>query len=432
MSSLPISHAETDPPVSPLISAPAALTIAARAGQAEDERTLLRAFRAFTKVSAALEQSYASLEQEVERLRRELKAKDGDLARSVAARRDARIHLQRILESLPCGVLVLSDRGEILETNPEALRLLHVASFSATGRALCSALPGAIQDLLASTREQGGEQEAELPGEGSDLRWIAARSARIGATASVFSLRDVSDRKRLESAQAKLHRELALAEMSAVLAHEVRNPLGSLELFAGLLADSGLEGERAEWVEHVQAGLRTLAATVNNVLHFYRVPRPNFAPVDVGELLEWARTFCAPVARQSGVTLSSQHEVSGILIEGDRHCLEQVLLNLVLNSVRALAGTGWIQLSGHLAGSGSSVKLAVADNGPGISRENLPKLFHAGFTSHPGGAGLGLAVCRRIVEQHRGSIQAESAPAGGASFTLTFPVSSHPERKIHE
>ena len=423
MSTLPIPHAPADP----YVPTATALTIAARAG--EEEHALLRAFRSFAKVAASLEQSYGSLQEEVERLRGELRAKDGDLARSVEARRDARIHLQRILENLPCGILVISDRGEILETNPEALRLLETASLRATGRGLVSALPGAIQKLVADSRGQAGEQEVELAGEGGDLRWIAARSARIGRDASVFSLRDVSERKRLESAKDKLRRESALAEMSAVLAHEVRNPLGALELFAGLLADSQLEGERAQWVEHVQAGLRTLAATVNNILQFHSLPHAHFAPVDGGELLGWARTFCAPVARQSGVILSLQNEVPGILFDGDRHALEQVLLNLVLNSIRALGGPGWIQLSGHLTDGGSNIKLAVADNGPGISQENLPKLFQAGFTGHPGGAGLGLAVCRKIVEQHGGSIRAESGPAGGATFTLTFPVSQQPGRE---
>src|SRR5205807_6991523 len=85
--------------------------------------------------------------------------------------------------------------------------------------------------------------------------------------ASIFILRDVSEAKRLVRERDKLRREQALAEMSAILAHEIRNPLGSLELFAGLLAGSALSPECRQWVEHVQAGLRTLAATVNNVLH---------------------------------------------------------------------------------------------------------------------------------------------------------------------
>ncbi len=430
MSTLPIPHGETSLHASPPICGPAALKIAPRPG--EDEYELLRAFRSFAKTAAALERSYGSLQGEVERLRRELEAKDSDLARSIESRREARVQLQGILESLPCGVLVFSDQGEILEANPEALRLFETGSVAATGRGLVSGLPAVIQKLLECTCEHGREQEIEIPGEGGDLRWIAARSARIGADASVFSLRDITARKRLESAQARLQRDSALAEMSAVLAHEVRNPLGSLELFAGLLADAGLEGERARWVEHVQAGLRTLAATVNNVLHFHSLPHPNLSPVDIGQLLEWARMFCTPVARQAGVILSLQNDISGVLLNADRHRLEQVLLNLVLNSIRAIAGAGWIQLSGRLLEGGSKVQLSVADTGPGIAPENLSKLFQPGFTTHSGGAGLGLAVCRKIVEQHGGTIRGENSASHGAIFTLTFPVVPQPGGEVQE
>src|SRR5439155_26759686 len=130
---------------------------------------------------------------------------------------------------------------------------------------------------------------------------LAVRHPAIADAGSVFILRDVSERKSLEEAQEKLSREQALAEMSAVLAHEVRNPLGSLELFAGLLAESHLPAECHNWVEQVQAGLRALAATVNNILHFHSQPQPERAPVNPGELLGWSRDFFLPLARQSRV-----------------------------------------------------------------------------------------------------------------------------------
>src|SRR5439155_9211510 len=133
---------------------------------------------------------------------------------------------------------------------------------------------------------------------------LAVRHPAIADAGSVFILRDVSERKGLEEAQEKLSREQALAEMSAVLAHEVRNPLGSLELFAGLLAESQLPAECQDWVEQVQAGLRALAATVNNILHFHSQPEPERASLDLGELLAWSRDFFLPVARQSRVALS--------------------------------------------------------------------------------------------------------------------------------
>ena len=231
-------------------------------------------------------------------------------------------------------------------------------------------------------------------------------------------------RRELEETHAKLRREQALAEVAALLAHEVRNPLGSLELFVGLLAESELDGERREWVERVQTGLRTLAATVNNVLHFHSLPQPARAPVDLGQLLEWARDFFLPLARQSRVVFSLQNQVAGVLLDADRHRLEQVLLNLVLNAMHAMPGGGWIELGGRKTEDGRAVALSIADTGSGILPEHRARIFEPGFSTRSASPGLGLAVCRKIVEQHKGTITVASPPGRGAIFTLTFPLTA--------
>jgi two-component system sensor histidine kinase FlrB len=213
--------------------------------------------------------------------------------------------------------------------------------------------------------------------------------------------------------------------MSALLAHEIRNPLGSLELFAGLLAESPLDRESRKWVEHVQAGLRTLAATVNNVLHFHSPPEPERTAVDLGQVLDWAGEFFVPLARRARIELRVHHGLGGALLSADRHRLEQVLSNLVLNAVRAMPGGGWIELRGSKIQGGRAVAVVVADTGPGIPQEHLPRIFEAGFSTREGSPGLGLAVCRKIVEQHGGTIAAASRPGEGARFTLTFPLAGN-------
>lgn len=395
----------------------------------EDEQFLLRAFRSFSAAAGSLEQSYARLRQEVERLRLELETSNRDLAQSLEENRSMREHLDRILEGLPCGVLVVSSGGWITRANPGAVKLLGLGSSCASGISHFSALPPAVQRLLEGTRQDGLEQELSVAGESGSLHWLAARHAPIDGGDSVFILRDIHERKRLEETEARLRRDQALAEVSAVLAHEIRNPLGSLELFAGLLAESELDAESHQWIEHLQAGLRTLAATVNNVLHFHSQPEPQRAPVDLGEMLEWARSFLLPLARQSHIALCLQNRLAGVFLEADRHGLEQVLLNLVLNSVRVMPIGGWIEMGGNLLRDGKFVELSVADNGPGISAENLARVFEPGFSTRPGSPGLGLAVCRKIVERHRGTIQCVSAPRRGAKFTLVFPLDKPPLQK---
>ncbi len=226
----------------------------------------------------------------------------------------------------------------------------------------------------------------------------------------------------LDRERERLRRQQAMVEMSAVLAHEIRNPLGSMELFAGLLAESALDRDSRSWVEHLQAGLRTLAATVNNVLHLDRLPRAQMSPTDFGELLGWAQGFLQPLARQSRVQLEVVNRWQGMQGSADRHCLEQVVLNLALNAFRSMPGGGWLRLRGRRSGDGSAAELEVIDSGPGIAPENLQRVFEAGFSTRPGSPGLGLAVCREVVEQHGGTITVESRPGRGARFLVRLPL----------
>src|SRR5207302_5035248 len=214
-------------------------------------------------------------------------------------------------------------------------------------------------------------------------RWLAIRHAWMeqagGNGSSIFILRDITDEKKLEHDREQLRRQQALVEMSALLAHEIRNPLGSLELFAGLLAEANLEAESHSWIEHVQAGLRTLSATVNNVLHLHNTPQPELAPTDAGQLLDWAYNFLLPLAKQARVEMQIINGLNGVTIHADRHRLEQVLLNLALNAFRCMPGGGWLSIRGvdcASAGSGEeneSVEIVVRDTAPGIALGDLPR-----------------------------------------------------------
>jgi signal transduction histidine kinase len=419
MSSLPTSTCLPHPAF-PLINP----GVANDHGQIDDEQFLLRAFRSFAQAAETLERSYGLLRSEVEQLRLDLEKSNAGLAHSLEENRGMREYLDRILEGLPCGVLVVGDEGKICRVNPEARRLLEIEDGDLPCESI-STLRRAVLLLLDGARNQSRESEMPVPCERDPERWLAARHASIGgpgSDASVFILRDISERKRFEQARDNHRREQALAELSAVLAHEMRNPLGSLELFAGLLAGSDLGQEGRGWIEQVQSGLRTLGATVNNVLEFHSLPEPERTAVDLGQLLDWAATFFAPVARQARVELSLHNRLGGVLIQADRHRLEQVLLNLVLNAVRAMPGGGWIKLAGHRIKDGRAVSIVVADTGPGIPPEDLSRVFQPGFSTRAGSPGLGLAVCHKIVEQQGGSITAACKPGNGAIFTLTLPL----------
>jgi signal transduction histidine kinase len=403
----------------------------------ESEQHLLRAFRSFAEAADSLERSYGMLRGEVARLNRELEQSNAGLARSLQENRRMREYLDRIVEGLPCGVLVAKVTGEITLINPEGKRLLAASAAASTQESLPQAcavttlhmLPTGVRDLLERARRGGNEQEHCFAAVSCDERWLAVRHAAIPSCDleseiqkhdDAFILREISEAKRLARERERMRRQQALAEMSAVLAHEVRNPLGSLELFAGLLAGSALPEECRGWVEQVQTGLRALAATVNNVLHFHSPPPLGRVAVDLGQLLDWAAGFLMPMARQARVQLFLCNHLHQVTLPADRHRLEQVLLNLALNALRAMPGGGWIEISGRRMGEVASISLS--DTGPGIAPSDMDRIFQAGFSTRAGSPGLGLAVCRKITEQHGGTLTAANRAGSGACFTLTFPL----------
>jgi len=400
----------------------------------EPDHPLARAFKSFTEAAGSLERTYGQLHGQVAHLRQELEVTNRNLTVSLEENHRMRERLRRILEGLPCGVLVIEGGARISAVNPEAVRLLG-GSFESV-----DALPAALAAALESARQTGEERELELTvssasdhegaacGTTSGPRfpvWVAIRHAwlerKADSASSVFIVRDVSAAKRLERVCENLRRQQALVEMSALLAHEIRNPLGSLELFAGLLAESSLEGESRRWIEHVQAGLRTLSSTVNNVLDLHNEPPPERARIDAGDLLAWAYDFLMPLAHQARVEIQVINGLAGVAIHADRHLLEQVLLNLALNAFRFMPGGGWLAIRGVDRGP-AGVEIEVRDTGPGIPADDLPRIFEPGFSTRPGSSGLGLAVCRRILEQHGGTITVESRAGYGASFHLKLPA----------
>jgi len=383
-----------------------------------DGQSLAEAFSCFARAAASLEQAYSQLQMEVARLRQELEQTNRDLEQSLAENHRIRQHLNRILEALPCGVVVVEPDGTVSLANPEARHLINVAAGSA--------LPGRVAHLF--TLATCSRREVEYGRVSGEAEWVALRRSQLSPAdggSAIFILEDVSELKRYQSEHEQLRRREALAEMSATLAHEVRNPLGSMELFAGLLAESALSGEQREWTGHFQSGLRTLAATVNNVLRFHSLPQAELISVDLGELLDSLAQFLEPQARQAGVKIELDHRLAGVMVPADRHAIGQVIHNLARNAFAVLAPGGTVEISGQASGIGGDRKarVAIADNGPGITPEIQGKIFDPGFSTRPGSSGLGLAVCQAIMEQHRGAIHLERPAGGGARFVLEFPFS---------
>lgn len=243
-------------------------------GRVAAQENLTRAFMTFTQAAGSLEKSYTQLQGEVARLHRELQCANSELERSLEENARVRAYLSRVLEDLPCGVLVVSVDGALQIINPEARRLLQVQPDWVPDEQ--SGLPPAFAKLIAEIPANSffSEQEWAMPENprnrtiGILRASVSEKTNEIGDT--IWIVRDLTEQKRLAGERELARRSHALAEVATVLAHEIRNPLGSMELFTGLLADATAQmPETRQWVTHLQAGLRALSATMTNVVDVY-------------------------------------------------------------------------------------------------------------------------------------------------------------------
>jgi len=237
--------------------------------------TLAEAFNAFVATAGRMENSYSQLQAEVARLRRELEDRNAALTSSLAENKNIRAALARILDALPCGVVAIDANDSIVLVNPEACRLLGAAPNSVS----LEDLPGQVRLLVRAAIARDDEHEVNLVVDKTNRCLSIRRTAvhvepssddKFGPDQFILILRDVTTHKEAEQQRESSRNMLALGEMAAVLAHEIRNPLGSMELWTNVLNKQAAIGEEGKYcVEYLQAGIRALSATVNNVLQFH-------------------------------------------------------------------------------------------------------------------------------------------------------------------
>jgi two-component system sensor histidine kinase FlrB len=398
------------------------------------ESQLAESFTAFIGASTRLEDTHRQLHREVVELRRQLEERNRALASSIAETEKMRVALRQILDTLPCGVAVLEMQSEaVVLLNPEARRLLDIPE-AAAWQHLPECLRTAVRTVWSASWDDGYEQEVMVETAGRRL-CLAIRYRRMtspdggtrGADSSclVLIISDVTEHKNAEHERETSRNVVALAEMATVLAHEIRNPLGSLELLIGCLAgDPGLGDESTRCVQHLRAGVRSLSATVNNVLCVHNPGTQQKSPLELAPVLKNCVEFIRPLAQQKGVNIILRETLNQTEIAGDSNGLRQVLLNLACNALRHTAAGGAISIDATVETNqaGPIAVIEFADTGSGIRPDDLPHIFKVGFTTTGQTPGLGLTVCQRIVEQHRGSIDVCSQLGQGTTFRMEFPL----------
>jgi len=217
-----------------------------------------------------------------------------------------------------------------------------------------------------------------------------------------------------------------IAQLAGGLAHEIRNPLSTMQLNLDLLAEdfAGSESQRdrraLQKIERVRKESQRLQNILEDFLRFVRVQKLRLAASDLNEVVDVLRDFHEGQASVQGVVIRSHYDPALPLIPLEVELFKQALLNLTLNALHAMPEGGELLLTTRREGDWAV--LDVTDTGCGIPANQHAHVFDAFYSTRPGGSGLGLPTVRRIVEAHGGSISLESEPGKGTKFTIRLPI----------
>ncbi len=216
----------------------------------------------------------------------------------------------------------------------------------------------------------------------------------------------------------------SLEELSASIAHEIRNPVTAAKSLVQQMGEDPISTENVEYAQVALAELDRVERSISHLLRFARDEELRLAPVRISEIVDSAlETFRDRIAR-SGVEVHREIDTANPL-RGDPEKLRRVVINLVGNALDALEEAGTksprIEVMSGENLAGSEVWVRVRDNGPGIGPDRLQKIFSPFYTSKSNGTGLGLAISKKVIDAHGGTIEVHSSPGAGTEFVLTFP-----------
>lgn len=300
--------------------------------------------------------------------------------------------IEAVLENFPLPAMLAGQGGDILMKNGLARSVFQ-------GKKIGEAVG---EDAWRRAAGGGTRVSATIQGAGGATLTVTL----IPAGNAVLVLLEEEGRER---------RSVPLEETAAAVAHEIRNPLGSMELFASMLERRLADGEEREMVRKIRNGLADIEKTVSGFLTYAAPQPPRLEPVDLAAAVGELYGFLAPMAESAGVALRAG-VAPGLTALADARQLNRVFLNLALNSFQAMPEGGTISVRARAEGGGVTVEFA--DTGVGMDAETARRAFDPFFTTREKGTGLGLSIVHNIVAAHGGKISVGPAPGGGAVFTL--------------
>ena len=332
-----------------------------------------------------------------------------------------------ILRTLPVGIISTDQAERITSINPAALEMTGLKLEEALGQDLPHLLPGVWSVLEGRPeRDTAREQEAwclfagnrRIP-LGISASHIVTEDGEILGRALI--MRDLGEIRRLQSELRRRDRLVALGNMAAGIAHEVRNPLSAIKGLARFFMETVQAGsEEARMAEIMTGEVLRLDKVVGDLLDFARPDVLNLTDMKLDELVERAGSMVRADMESRSIAFKVDLPAPPPVVRLDRDRMTQVLLNLFLNAVQAMPDGGTLRVEGHM--EGTDLALTIADTGCGIPEGRLGDIFSPYFTTKAKGTGLGLSIVHKIVEAHDGTIEVSSTTGVGTTFRLRFPL----------
>ena len=373
---------------------------------------LSEAFSTFREASDRLVSTYQGLEEKIAELSRVIREKDRALDSQGQ-------FLDAVLKSLSTGVVVLTTGGRILWSNPRVTEWIGEQESEVLG-VLASWGVWPVSDALTQT-------PVLWKGRSLIVNHSVVQDREGRPAGHVLILTDRTRIREMEEEVSRDRRLKEMGEMVATIAHELRNPLGSLEIFASLAQKDVCPGTPlSDWVGYMRVQVGRLDRLIGNLLSYTRPPEIVLDRMVVGEFLSRAESDFRRIlemrtrAGDPPIRLEVRGDMEAV-IEADEALLYQALYNLVTNSFQVLEGRpdAEVIVEGSVSQDGT-VFLSVEDNGPGISEAAKDHVCAPFFSTRPKGTGLGLPIVHNIADAHKGSMAFDSRP-GRTIFQVRFP-----------
>lgn len=353
---------------------------------------------------------------------------------------------QAMEESLAVGMRARDLQGRIIYVNPAFCRMVGYSAEELIGStpphpywdpADIATHEKIIQDMLAGNAPLHGLATTVRHKDGHLVQTMVYTAPLIDATGEqrgwMSSVVDVSEQRRVEALTRKQEQVLqqtaklvTMGEMASTLAHELNQPLMALSSYASAARELAQQPQQQtllhSTLDKIAEQAQRAARIVKRIREF--VGRRDMLPEDtnIARMIEDAVSLVAPEARQRKVKLTLQLPAALPQIKADRILLQQVLLNLINNALDACAGQAQKQISISAQTSSDMLQISVCDSGKGIASEDEARLFDAFYSTKPQGMGMGLAICRSIIENHHGRLWFEARASGGTCFHCSLPL----------